>query len=325
MARDFAAVNLAIWQDVDFRGLPREAQHLYLVLWSDPGLNYCGVTDWRPGRIASRAAGWTAGEVQEAADCLEARRFLVIDPETEEVLIKSWIRFDGLIGHHIMAVSMAKAFATVSSNDIRGVIVHELGRLKDKEPDLAGWSKPKVMDVLDQPAVDPRSRVVPSDPFANPSPNPSPNGSPNPSVKGKATGGPNPSANPSLTPSPSPYSLLRPAEADPEEESKPDRFNEFWMIYPKKEAKKNARVRWEAAIKKTDPDVIIASAKRYAAELKRKNKLDYCKLPDGWLYQERWNDEIPDAPVDPEAWVNGGRERPIVQDPFDEYAIWNQR
>lgn len=165
MPRDRAFLNMAIWQDADFRGLPPLAQHLYFVLWTHPGLSYAGVVDWRPGRIAAMAGGWTRAQVQTAADCLEARLFIVVDRDTEECLVRSFVRFDGLMKQGNLSVSFATAYAEVASNDIRGVIVRETQKLRRFETDIAAWGKEQVRGVLEQPAVDPRSRALPADPF----------------------------------------------------------------------------------------------------------------------------------------------------------------
>lgn len=166
MAREFARTNLSIWQDDDWRALPSVAQHLYFVLQSHPELSYCGVTDWRPGRLAAFAADLDSRKVEAIGDCLEARYFIIRDHETEEVLVRSWIRFEGLIRHAKLSVSMAKALMSVASNDIRGVLVHELHKLREREPDAAGWSKEPVRDLLTSKPLDPRSRQVPGDPFS---------------------------------------------------------------------------------------------------------------------------------------------------------------
>src|SRR5690348_9910466 len=97
MAREFSKMNLSINQDGDWRKLPPPAQHLYMTLWNHPSLSYCGVVDWRPGRLTALSEGWTVEDILEAADCLEARLFVVIDHTTEELLVRSWVRFDGLM------------------------------------------------------------------------------------------------------------------------------------------------------------------------------------------------------------------------------------
>lgn len=165
MPRDHARINLAIWNDPDWRQLPPLAQHLYLTLWTHPDLSYAGVVDWRPGRIAALAGGWTAGDVTTAADCLEARLFIVRDEDTEECLIRSWVRWDGLLKQPIMAVSFANAYAATASNVIRGVIVHEAKKTHERQPEMAGWTKGQVRAILDNPSLDPATRTLPRDPF----------------------------------------------------------------------------------------------------------------------------------------------------------------
>lgn len=167
MAREYAKTNVTLWQDADWRDTPAPAQHLYLLMWTHPALNYCGVLDWRPGRLAQFAGGLTAAAVTEAGNCLQARHLIVVDDESEEALLRSWIRFDGLVGHDKLSVSMAKAFAGVASNKLRGVIVDELHKLREREPDLCGWRKGQVLEILSQPRLSAKALPTPPDPFTN--------------------------------------------------------------------------------------------------------------------------------------------------------------
>lgn len=168
MAREYARFNVAIWQDPDWRALPAAAQHLYMLLWTHPLLTYCGVVDWRPGRIAALSDGLTRQDVEALSACLEARLFLVIDQDTEEALIRSWARFDGLMKQPRMAVSFANAYSAVASREVQGVIVHEARKLQALEPDLYGWEKPVVKELLAAASIDPRERTLPIDPFGSP-------------------------------------------------------------------------------------------------------------------------------------------------------------
>jgi hypothetical protein len=167
MARDHARFNIAIWQDPDWRTLPAPAQHLYMVLWMHPELSYCGVVDWRPGRLVSMSQGWDTDDIRALARCLEARHFIVTDDVSEEVLLRSWVRFDELLKQPRMAVSFANAYAAVSSNTLRGVIIHELRKLYRLEPQLPAWANPRVTSMLDLPSTDPKSRATPEDPFGD--------------------------------------------------------------------------------------------------------------------------------------------------------------
>lgn len=159
MAREFAKIKAAIWQDDDFRTLPPSAQHLYFVVLTDPELSYCGVADWRPKRMLPKSAGWDLGDLRNAGAILTEHRLLVVDEETEEVLVRSFLRHDGVMQHNKLCVSAAMAHAAVASNTLRGVVVHELLRLRDEFPDWPSWERQQVQEVLKRNAVDPA--VVP--------------------------------------------------------------------------------------------------------------------------------------------------------------------
>lgn len=70
----------------------------------------------------------------------------------------------------------------------------------------------------------------------------------------------------------------------------PDRFHEFWMEYPRKTDKGGARKAWARAVKLADPEVLVAGAKRYAAET-RGREPRHVAHPSTWLNGERWLDE----------------------------------
>ena len=136
--RNYAQLNIAIWNDDDFRALTPQAQHLYFLLLSHPTLSYCGVGDWRPARIARMATGWAAQDVERAGAELTDRLFIVVDDDTEEFLVRTFVRNDPLMRQRNLGVSMARAFSLVASEGIRGVIVGELTRLAQARPDLKG-------------------------------------------------------------------------------------------------------------------------------------------------------------------------------------------
>ncbi|WP_136043323.1 MULTISPECIES: hypothetical protein [unclassified Microbacterium] len=153
MARDRANISIDIWSDSDFRDLTPQAQALYFKLVSHPKLDYCGCVEFHPGRLAAMSREMTSGDVMLAAQELADKWFCVFDQTTDEVLVRSWVRHDGLMRQPRLAVSMAKAYGAIASNKIRAVVVHELQRYKKDNKDLPAWEKPQVMTVLKQPAV----------------------------------------------------------------------------------------------------------------------------------------------------------------------------
>lgn len=156
MAREYGQIRHDIWSDDDWRSLTVPAQHLYMLLLSDPKLSYCGVTAWHPGKIAQRSGENAGRDTLIAGAELSNQYFVVIDEETEEVLVRSYLRHDPLMKNPRLAVTMTKDYATVGSKKLRAAIVHELARLKRENSDWGCWENPHVKTVLRQTAVSAR-------------------------------------------------------------------------------------------------------------------------------------------------------------------------
>jgi len=201
--RKFAQFRLSMWNDDDWLDLNPAEQHLYTVVLTSPELTLAGVTDWRPKRIAKRARGWSPDLIERTAASLVDRLFLVIDEDTEEALVRSFVRHDGIVDQPNMMTGMARAYGAIASPGIRRVLVHELKRLHDQHPDAKGWNSREAVDLLDRPSVDPSTYPC-GNPSGKGSPNPSGSPSGTPSGRPSGKGSRNPSTNPSPTPAPAP-------------------------------------------------------------------------------------------------------------------------
>ncbi|ORE87719.1 hypothetical protein [Aurantimonas sp. 22II-16-19i] len=79
----------------------------------------------------------------------------------------------------------------------------------------------------------------------------------------------------------------------PREPAPPDRFEEFWQAYPKREGanpKKPARIRFDQLVRRGhDADAIVAAARKLAAQHPKPTRF----VPQAitWLSQERYADE----------------------------------
>ena len=178
MARDHARIRLDIWADEDFTSLSSPAQWLYMRLLTHGDLSYCGVTDWRPGRLAASSSDLSPEDVEHFAGELEAGRFLVIDRATEEALVRSYVKHDGLMDKWNLAAAVARTFTTVASKPIRGVISHELHRLQEDEPEYRGWAREDVRKMLRRQQIDPVDALdmTPANPSDRPNDCPSKRG-----------------------------------------------------------------------------------------------------------------------------------------------------
>jgi hypothetical protein len=199
MPRDHTRINLDIWGDDDWLDLPVDAQLLYLTLYTSPGRTYCGAHEWHVGKFCQRAQDWTPERVVAAAEVLSERLFLVIDEGTGECLLRSWIKHDGLWRTPNMAVTVANARAELASRTLRGVVVHEVRKLRENDENASSsWSREQVAAMLAQKPIDPAS-LPPFKGGGNPGPNGGLNPGSNPTVNPYSENGVNPTANPAPT------------------------------------------------------------------------------------------------------------------------------
>lgn len=183
MARDHARILCRIWEDPDFRACSPEAQRVYFLLLSQPTLNHAGVIGMTMRRWARCCDKTEAGDLEGALAELEARRFVVIDDETEELLVRSFIRNDGVASQPNVLKTALKEAQAVASARLRAELAAELRRLPAKPEDTPKMRYPDPHAV----AADIDPGPVPDPPQRNPSANPSSKGSANPSANPSPT------------------------------------------------------------------------------------------------------------------------------------------
>lgn len=155
--RQYALIHRAILDDPSWRCLTRSQQNLYLLLLLKLSTNLCGVVDWRPKKLAVNASDMTVETIEADAVVLEKKLYIVRDEDTDEVLIRSFLRNDAPLKSSKTAIAVRSSYTDTASSKLRGVIVFELQRLYKEQRDWQGWDQ--VGDLLDLPSIDPR-RIV---------------------------------------------------------------------------------------------------------------------------------------------------------------------
>lgn len=139
MARDHSRIKLSIWDDPDFIALTESEQRAYFVLKSHKGLSRCGVTSYIPAHFERLARDTTVARFKAAVKGLRTAKFVVIDDHTQELLVRSYVRHDGVLDRVNMGKAVGTAYESIISEPIKRAICAELARLIQERPDLPGW------------------------------------------------------------------------------------------------------------------------------------------------------------------------------------------
>lgn len=133
MARSEARIMVGIWDDPDFVALSPDAQRMYLFLISQRDLEHSGVLALRERRWARSSAPLTVAGVTDAIAELERAAFVVSDEETEELLVRSYIRGDKVFKQPNVLRSAKDHVPHIASWRIRSALAVELQRIAETE------------------------------------------------------------------------------------------------------------------------------------------------------------------------------------------------
>lgn len=147
MARSESRTLTSIWDDDDFLALPPVQKAVYWVLTSQPDVAHCGVMPLRVGRWA-RKFGVTTGQFQAALDGLAVARFIVIDIDLEELLIRTFIRNDGVYKQPNVLRAAQRAMVSVSSPVIRDAQAIEVERLLKEFSESVPEGSKRVLEAM---------------------------------------------------------------------------------------------------------------------------------------------------------------------------------
>lgn len=126
MARDHGRVLVQIWSDPEWIQLTEAAQRAYILALSQPDLSYAGVLATRYKRWSGFAANSSVAKIRRAVRELEEAGFVMVDDDTEEMWIRTFVKHDGILTYPNVTKAMVKAFRAIQSHMIREAFVDEL-------------------------------------------------------------------------------------------------------------------------------------------------------------------------------------------------------
>lgn len=343
MPRSHARLLCSIWNDPDWIALEAGPQWLYQAILSQGALNHAGVIGLTERRWARGACNVKVADIQKWMGKLAAARFIVVDEETEEVLIRSFVRNDGVADQpNVLKAALADA-RQVSSPALRSALAAELRRLPVKREDTARMRYPDPHAVADE--IDPdTSPCPPGKPSGKPSREPFDKASPaepdsaaqNPcggvqetldgtlpeTPRGRG-GGRGRGSTPVSDNSTSEKAHTRASRSLPEGA---ERFTEFYEAYPRRRDRLKAEKAWLAALRRgVTAEHMIAAVHRYAEETRGK-EARYVAHPTSWLNAGAYDNEPDPEPSRHLRAVSGGYEPYRNPDPseYDDPGPWGQ-
>jgi hypothetical protein len=327
MARSEARLQFGIWRE-GLEGRGAHAKLLYAVLLTEPTINHAGVGAIRLGKWA-RNASLTVEETEAALTELEASSHVSVDEDTDEILVRTMIRNDGVADQPYVLKGAIKEALQTESDALRRVLARELRKLPPKKPD--GVSKAGKTVVYPDPHraaedLDPEgppdkpkgSRDTPETLFGEPQ---KPSGatekkgsqesfeSLHGGGRGRGGGVPVPAHSSSEEKTPSATRLTG------------DRFREFYAAYPRRVKPLAAEKAWRAALRRgLAADMLIARATQYAESVRGKD-LNYVSHPSTWLNAGAYDDENDLRLV---AGGNSNGYKGAYQNP-DDPGVWEEQ
>lgn len=129
MARSYGRFTTSIYRDQDFRALTFAQQGIYFMLGLQPEMSGAGTLALTQKRWAAMGAECSTDELRDELAVLENRGHIVIDDDTEELLIVKFVKWDGGITNEKRRPVIKEAALSVASPRIRHSLAREIGHL----------------------------------------------------------------------------------------------------------------------------------------------------------------------------------------------------
>lgn len=145
MARDYGRILSAIWNDPDWRTLAVAEQHTYLMLITQTDISSAGCLSMTLRRWSGYATDSTSEGLSKAITELAVKAYIAYDEDTEELLVRKFVKYDGGAGNEKRQPAIRSAAEAIQSPVLRAVLAAELDLLgfvhslsdglSDTEPD----------------------------------------------------------------------------------------------------------------------------------------------------------------------------------------------
>lgn len=122
-------VQESIWRNPEFRALPRSAQTMYCQLITQKEIDKAGMLPYQPTKWVKACDDMTLADLIADLKVLETANFIIVDEDTDEVLVRSYMRNAGVVAIPNVLKNALKSAALVESEPCRRALAEELRRI----------------------------------------------------------------------------------------------------------------------------------------------------------------------------------------------------
>jgi hypothetical protein len=269
----YVRVVRSIWTDPEWLDLTSTQKLVYLQLISQPNVSKCGVLPFVPRRWAHMHPDLSADDLIGALSALEAKRYVVIDRDTEEILIRTYLRYDE---------------AWKQTNGTRGIQIEAQEIMSKRLLDA-------VIEEYEQASGNPWDKGN-DKACANPCDEGNDKACATPLSLSPYPLAPIPEP---ITQNTQPKTLVSDMPSDCTavalvEIINDDDFSHFWAKYPRRTQKANALRSW-SKLKPHDRIEALARLPEHVAWWQQsRTEPQFVPHPATWINQRRWEDQLPD-------------------------------
>ena len=119
MAGRFTPLHSSIWSDPDFVALSSNAQRVYLLAISQHDVSFAGVVPYTEKRWARMSNDATPGAIADGINELEDARFVLLDPDTEELMIRSYVKHGRIYEQKQLRKALVRGYESILSTRLR--------------------------------------------------------------------------------------------------------------------------------------------------------------------------------------------------------------
>lgn len=208
MSGEYGKLYKRAWGDRDFKALTAHEQLQYLKLISQPDVSMAGILTHAAMRWAGQTADLGAEDIERALEGLERKRFVAYDRDTQELLIRSYIRNDGGWKSPLTMKGIRAAVERVLSVKLRRIISSELTKIdtSDLSEKVSERYNGTVKEYVEGALIALTKGFPPLDVWACDTPSDTPTDTPSEGLHDFAP------LTPSTSPAPSPATAPSPAE-----------------------------------------------------------------------------------------------------------------